>query len=717
MFKLKVSQTVPLMIMLSALLTGVSVGFISYYQATQTLVHDVELKMTSLIEARKHELKAYLGSIQEDLNIMSSNVGVTYAMTDFSTAWNQIGDNPVQKLQKLYIQDNPHPTGQKENLDAAGDGSRYSAVHKKHHPWFRHFLRSRDYYDIFLTNKNGDLVYSVFKELDYATNMNTGQWRDSDLANAFRAAINNPNEMHFFDFRPYGPSNNAPASFMSKAIKNAAGEVLGVLTFQMPIERLNENMAPLKGMGETAESFVVGEDKLMRTNSRFSEESTILKTSVSNSAVEKAFAGETGMTTTENYLGVPVFSAYTPFEFMGTKWAILTEETAEEVMAPLSVIRNFTILFTLISITIVTGLGIFGGNRITKPLNQLIRLMGKLETGDTGFEVPHAQRGDEIGDMARALKSFKQTAIQNNQMAKEREEQERAEQERLNQERQRIMNELADSFESTVSDAIKKVFETSSSLNKSSDKMGSATMNANQKSLQVASTSGETSSNVQTVAGATEEMTASIREIAKQVSKSKQVIDDAVQRAEAADSSAQVLSNAVDSIGEVTELINDITDKINMLALNATIESARAGEAGKGFAVVANEVKDLANQTSLATKDISKEITNIQHISTEVVNVMQAIREAISNINEYASSIATAVEEQSAVTNEISMNMLSAADGVQLISANIEDVTKASEAADTAANEVLNASQMLNEQAQFLDEESRNFIQGIRNAS
>ena len=717
MIQLKISQKIPLMITISTLLTGILVGSISYLQSQDIIVSDVESKMEALLRSSGHGLGSYLASIQQDLDTLSTNQIAVDAVQEFSAAWDALGSNQETTLQKLYINDNPHPTGQKDNLDAAADDSLYSQLHKQYHIWFRKFLRAKGYYDVFLTDTRGNLVYTVFKELDYATNMNSGKWRDTDLANAYRAAIANPNSMHFFDFRPYGPSHGAPASFIAQAIKDNNGAVVGVLTFQMPIDRLNNTMAVYDGMGASGETYIVGSDYLMRSDSRFSEESTILKTKVDSESVSAALQGKAGIEITSNYNGIEVFSAYEPFEFLGAKWALIAEQEVSEVLEPAEVMRNQILLLTLFAVAIVTGLGMLWAHRITSPLKTLIGLMTKLEAGDTSFSVPHEARQDEIGDMAKALNSFKETAIRNEELNIERENTDQADRQRRREERQKLMNELASEFESTVSDAINKVFDTASGLSQASSAMGEATSNASQKSLQVASTSGETSSNVQTVAGAAEEMTASIREIAKQVTKSKQVIDEAVQRAESADNSAQVLSKAVVSIGEVTDLINDITDKINMLALNATIESARAGEAGKGFAVVANEVKDLANQTSIATKDIAKEIANIQSISTEVIDVMRAIREAISNVNEYSSSIATAVEEQSAATNEISMNMLSAADGVQNISSNIEDVTKAAELADTAANEVLEASKMLTEQARFLDDNSRSFIDGIRKAS
>jgi methyl-accepting chemotaxis protein len=130
-----------------------------------------------------------------------------------------MGEGQTATLQRLYIDDNPNPTGSKENLDFAPDGSVYSTIHAQFHPWFRQFLRERGYYDIFLFDTDGNLVYTVFEELDYATNLNTGQWRDSDLGNAFRAAVQTGagSDLHFFDFQSYAPSHGAPAAFVSTA--------------------------------------------------------------------------------------------------------------------------------------------------------------------------------------------------------------------------------------------------------------------------------------------------------------------------------------------------------------------------------------------------------------------------------------------------------------------------------------------------------------------
>ena len=242
-------------------------------------------------------------------------------------------------MQHLYIEENPHPTGQKENLVAASDGSAYSRIHAYYHPWFREFLRERGYYDVFLFDVDGNLVYSVFKELDYATNLLEGRWSRTDLGNAFRAARDNPTAGHqsFFDFLPYEPSHGAPASFISSPVLDERGRFVGALVFQMPIDRLNTLMQASSGLGETGEVFIVGRDHLRRSDSRFTTESLILEQKVENPAIEQALAGEVGIYEGIGISGEAAVKAYRPLDFAGVRWALAAEISAAELGAPMTI--------------------------------------------------------------------------------------------------------------------------------------------------------------------------------------------------------------------------------------------------------------------------------------------------------------------------------------------------------------------------------------------
>jgi len=406
--KLKISQKLPILIVGLAVLSAVVTGYFAVTKAEKDLISAAESKLVALQASRVNALGNYLASIEQDLSSLSKNAYVRQALIDFMKGWNELGVNGISQkdtLQRLYITDNPHPTGSKEELDFAGDGSLYSQVHEYYHPWFRHFLRQRDYYDIFLFSPAGDLVYTVFKELDYATNLNTGEYKDSDLGNAFRAAKNNPNpdQQNFFDFRPYAPSHGAPASFISQAILNDDGSLAGVLVFQMPIARINRVMQLAAGMGDSGETYIVGKDNLMRSDSRFSEDSTILKTKVTGETVDLALDGKDGVQVVADYRGINVFSAYGPLDFKGTRWAILAEIDEAEVMAPINDMKVFSLLTTSIVIVVIAFISLLSSRSIAGPIREAVSATKAISEGNTTIDIKGGHRGDEIGEMAKSL--------------------------------------------------------------------------------------------------------------------------------------------------------------------------------------------------------------------------------------------------------------------------------------------------------------------------
>jgi methyl-accepting chemotaxis protein len=222
-----------------------------------------------------------------------------------------------------------------------------------------------------------------------------------------------------------------------------------------------------------------------------------------------------------------------------------------------------------------------------------------------------------------------------------------------------------------------------------------AITDANHQSTTVAASSGQTTNNVQSVAAGAEELNASVKEIANTMVKSKAETDGAYDRIVAADEATQRLAQAAQAMGGIVDLIQNIAGQINLLALNATIESARAGEAGRGFAVVANEVKNLAKQAADATDQISKEIEGIQAVSTDVVGALGTIKKSIDTVRNYVAGTASAVEEQSAVAQEMSANMQQAAQAVETITSSIKEIARATQHADESAKKVREASRSL----------------------
>ncbi|SIT13225.1 methyl-accepting chemotaxis protein [Insolitispirillum peregrinum] len=324
------------------------------------------------------------------------------------------------------------------------------------------------------------------------------------------------------------------------------------------------------------------------------------------------------------------------------------------------------------------------GGSITKPLGALTRAMRRVADGDLHTTINGLDRHDEVGEMARALEVFQANAAERQRLEREHADHE-AQQEQL---RRQAMLDMADHFEDKVGSLVHVLSDTAHSMQGLAEGLEKSTEDADALCGTIDSASTEASTSVEAVAGASEELAASMGEIARRLAEANSIASDAVGNADAANQMVADLNVSAEQIGRVVGLITDIASQTNLLALNATIESARAGEAGKGFAVVANEVKTLANQTARATEDISQQIANVQLQTRGAVNAIQGIVAIIGRIDEIATNIAAAVEEQGAATQEIARNVAEAARGTVDVSRGVSGVSRAVEDADKAAHDV-----------------------------
>ncbi|WP_269424430.1 methyl-accepting chemotaxis protein [Kiloniella laminariae] len=378
-------------------------------------------------------MRQYLLSIEEDLIVTAASDSIEQALSGFSLGFREerrFDSDPQKSLQSIYINErdstatspigNNERIGQKHLFDGPAIEGTYHQEHRKFHPWFRLTAEKRGYYDIFLVDLEGNVIYSLYKELDFATNLVNGKYRDSGLARTFKAAVNNPlpGFTNFTDFEAYAPSNGAPASFIgTPIIKNNA--VQGVLIFQMPIERLNQILTSPVGLGESGETYIVGSDYLMRSDSRFASESTILKTEIKAGPTLNALEGETGIEVLNDFRGISVVAAYRPFDFGGVRWALVAKINEEEVLVPAYQAGLAILVIGSIILLVVALLGWLFARSIVRPLQKSTAEMLLLANGDKSFEITGLQRSDEIGEMASALQTFKENAIKQDEMVTE----------------------------------------------------------------------------------------------------------------------------------------------------------------------------------------------------------------------------------------------------------------------------------------------------------
>ena len=737
---MKLSQKIPLIILLSVFFTGITIVSVSFFLEKGDMINLQRERLLSVVEARATTIDEYIDDISRDLDLYAHADITLQAIRDFTLSFealkNTAGPNgevvsvdPVKYLQDLYINEpaaqgqskpqptagNTHPLGKKENFDYAKDGSLYSELHKKYHDTFRQFLRERGYYDIFLISKSGDIVYSVFKERDYATNLNTGEWKDTGLAEVFNKALTTPdhNYVAIDDIRPYKPSADAPASFVAHKINNGNGEVLGVIAYQIPVNKFVELLTSRAGLGKTGRSWLGGEDF---TISGIKENGTpdVIWGEQKHPAYTKALKADKpdgqDLDLMADKNGNLVYTVFKPVDIFGIRWVMAVEMSESEALAPVyAMLKTILILLVVVMILINVISYIFTRKLIVQPIQAITEAMYKLESGNKNLKVPHLDRKDEIGVMAHALESFKRTAIEADELSASQKKEEE-----IKLQRAERIEKLIREFDQKSSTALSSVSAAARQLFSASDQLVAASARTGQKTSGVVSTAEQTLSNVRAVAAAAEELSASISEISSQVMKSANISNEAVAKTQNADGIVQQLSTSAQKIGDVVSLISDIADQINLLALNATIESARAGEAGKGFAVVASEVKTLASQTTKATGEIATQISEIQDVASGVVKVITEIRNTINEISQIATMIASAVEEQSAATQEIARNIQTAATGVQSVTADVLDVKRTAADTDNEVKDVNETAKQFSVQSDTLQNEVTVFLQGIR---
>ncbi len=351
------------------------------------------------------------------LNYYTNEFGAEYAQRNNTrvdvTALTPTTSAPIIAQYK-YIAANPNPLGNKEALDSAGDGTRYSRTHAIYHPRIRNYLQKFEYYDIFLLDPDtGTIVYSVFKELDFATSLTTGPYRNTNFARAFEQArtLGPGDSTILVDFEPYLPSYEAAASFIASPIYDGA-ELAGVLIFQMPVGKINAIMQERTGLGESGETYLIGSDKLMRSQSRFVDENTILATPVDTQATADLIAGQTDSNIVDDYRGISVLSSYTPMNIEGLNWGLLAEIDEAEAFSSIGQLTSTIVIAVVAGSLLAIALAFFLARSVGRVLGADPTRLGEVVTAIANDDLTNDFSGEKsltgvyegIATMQRNLK-------------------------------------------------------------------------------------------------------------------------------------------------------------------------------------------------------------------------------------------------------------------------------------------------------------------------
>lgn len=713
---IKLSVKIPSIILVLAIINAAVISSVSLYFSVEAAQKQAVEKLEAVREQMSNSLTDYFSTIGQDLILNAESQTTREALKDFQTGWDELPEaDKVSYLQKKYIDENPNKIGEKHLLDFATDGSEYSNYHAKYLPWFREVLLAHNYYDIFIVNPQGDVLFTVYKERDFATNLMNGQWKDSGLASIFKKVKADPvkGKIHFDDFRPYAPSSDVPAAFIGTAIINPeTKEFMGAFVYQMPIGELNRHTVVSSSVAKTIEAQFVGHDRLQRNDPHPDDGfDPILKNKIESDAVTAALDGKSGTEWSVD-AGQETLSTYAPFDAFGTRWAFMIDIYKSEVMDTVYDLAKVTISSTLLVLFFVGIISYLYARSITNPIKSLSQTMVSLADKNYSISVPYQSRGDEMGDMARAVDVFKQNGIEVEKLEAEQV----ALKNKAEEDKKIAMNNLANDFDQRTSGIIKSLAAAATEMQATAAQMTAASNNTAHASQIVSSAATEADNNVQTVAAATEELSASSSEIARQISSVAQKSTRASTEAIRTSEEVGALNSLADSIGEVIAAIKGIAEQTNLLALNATIEAARAGEAGKGFAVVAEEVKKLAMETANKTVEIDERVGRIQAAIRSTVEAVGSIIDDVKDIDHSTSTVASAVEEQNAATSEIGRNVSEASTGTQQVAQNIANVQRSAEETGEAANNLNAAANELAEMAENLQEQVSKFLSEIRSS-
>ncbi|NNF97837.1 MAG: HAMP domain-containing protein [Desulfobacteraceae bacterium] len=660
-----------------SLIPLVALGFISFSSSSGALTKQAAEKLEAVRTIKGEEIQSWFGERKKDILILSENPSAIDAMLELEEGYEDLGETASERVRELYLG--------KPDIAESDDGSTYSEAHEEVHELFVESLEYYSFSEIYMITLEGDVVYSTRKTDEFGTNLMEGPYKNTNMADAFRTAIESGDDdfVTITDYAHFSPVNG-PAAFIASPMfseyfeKEAEmvgsddddndegfdddddgeeeGQIVGIMIYQLPISTLNGIMRQRTGLGVSGETYLIGPDKLWRSESQYNKTMGVatsilnLKARVDNDAVRGALGGQSGTRILNNYLGVPVLSSWTPLvvnesdEGVGqtVTWALISEVAVDEIHQPVNRLAWSTGLIVAATALVVILAAFFLSGGVNRQVRNITDMFSEIGIGNFDARAEIISR-DEIGRMAEALNAMLDNTLTLIQSREERDAIQASIMKLLGEistltdgdltaraeVTEEVTGAIADSFNAMaiqLSQIVRDVQTATNQVGQTAGRVTSTTEllaeNSQVQSKEVtravevinrmAGSIKQVAKRAMNSAKVSEESIRNSKEGAEMVQKTNQAMNMIRERVQETARAIKRLGESSQEIGNIVQIIDEIADRTSILALNASIQAAMAGDAGRGFAVVAEEVQRLAERSTNSTKQIEKLVKNIQ---------------------------------------------------------------------------------------------------------